>query len=71
MQQLVRVKDAARLTGISESTWRSWILKRRISFVKLGRSVRISRKVLRDMVSAGTVQAHRSTAKLTKGKIYE
>jgi hypothetical protein len=34
MLRLLRVREAARLTGIAESTWRAWILKleRRLTF---------------------------------------
>jgi excisionase family DNA binding protein len=35
------VKEIAKDSGMSEATWRDWILKRKIPVVRLGRSVRI------------------------------
>jgi excisionase family DNA binding protein len=38
-QQLMNVSETAKMLRLKESTVRSWILKRRIPYVKLGRRV--------------------------------
>ena len=41
-----------------ESTWPASILRRRVTFVKLGRAVRIPESALEAMVAKGGVHAH-------------
>jgi excisionase family DNA binding protein len=55
--KLLRIDEAAEATGHRESTWRKWILLRRVPFVKIGRSVRIESSVLERMLAEGRVPA--------------
>ena len=57
MEKLFKVSEAAERTGIRESTWRAWILRRRVTFVKLGRAVRIPETALDAMIAKGTIPA--------------
>lgn len=52
---LLTVAQAAELLQVSPRTIRDWLLKRRITFTKLGRSVRIPRSELNRLVEAGWV----------------
>lgn len=53
---MLTVAEAARILGIKESTIRSWILKRRIGYVKLGRRlVRIPQKEVDRLIAEGTI----------------
>ncbi len=60
IQDLLTVKEAAQRTGLSEATWRRWILLRRVRFIKLGRAVRIDPGEIERLVLAGTVDSHAS-----------
>ena len=60
MERLLTVKEAAERTGLSQATWRGWILLRQVRFVKLGRAVRIDPKEIERLVLAGTVDSHMS-----------
>ncbi len=60
MERLLTVKEAAERTGLSQATWRRWILLRQVRFVKLGRAVRIDPKEIERLVIAGTVDRHAS-----------
>lgn len=52
---LLTVTQAAELLQVSPRTIRGWLLKRRIAFIKLGRSVRIPRRELERLIQAGTM----------------
>ena len=52
-KQLLTVYEAEQLTGRKASTWRRDILTRKITYVKIGRQVRIPRKVIDDLIKAG------------------
>lgn len=51
--KLLTVYEAEALTGRKAATWRRDILKRKIPYVKLGRLVRIPRKVIDDLIRKG------------------
>jgi excisionase family DNA binding protein len=61
MQQLLTVDETAKMLRLQESTIRSWILKRRIPFVRLGRRVFVRQhdceKLISDSVVAATGKA--------------
>jgi excisionase family DNA binding protein len=58
MGELLRVSQFALSANIQESTVRSWLLRRKISFVRLGgRCIRIPRSELDRLVHEGTVPA--------------
>ncbi len=40
--KLLTLREAAERTGFRESTWRSWVLRRRVPYHKVNRSVRIA-----------------------------
>ena len=51
------VQEAADELGLSPATIRAWIRQRRISYVRLGRAVRIPANEIRRIVERGTVPA--------------
>lgn len=55
--RLVSIKDAAQELGLAPVTLRSWIAKRTIGSVKLGRSVRIPSSELDRLVERGSIPA--------------
>ena len=58
MGELLRVSQFAECGNIRESTVRAWLLRGKISFVRLGgRAIRIPRSELDRLVSEGTVPA--------------
>jgi excisionase family DNA binding protein len=56
---LISVAHFALTLGISEATVRSWILYRRIEFVRVGRRVLIRPETLEKLIQAGTIPAER------------
>lgn len=57
IEKLLRVDEYADRTGMKVVTIRSWIAKRRITFVRLGRSIRIPESELSRLISENTVPA--------------
>jgi len=55
--KLLRISEAAEITANKESTWRKWILLRKVPFVKIGRSIRIEASFVEKMVAEGRVPA--------------
>jgi excisionase family DNA binding protein len=55
--RLLTVREAARLTGFTEACWRSWILKRKVPFHKINRSVRIAERDVEKLVEESLVPA--------------
>jgi excisionase family DNA binding protein len=53
--ELLNVQEVARMMRLKESTIRSWILKRKIPFVKLGRRVFVRRADAQDFINASVV----------------
>jgi excisionase family DNA binding protein len=56
---MLSVAEGASLLGVKEATLRSWILYRRIEFVKIGGRVLIRSKTLEDLIARGTIPASR------------
>jgi excisionase family DNA binding protein len=56
-ERLLNVKEAAALTGHKESTWRAWILLRKVPYHKFGRSIRIAESDLTRMIEQSRVPA--------------
>jgi len=54
-QELLTVSEAAKLLRVQTSTVRSWVLQRRIPFVKLGRLVRIRQADCMALINASLV----------------
>jgi len=59
---LLTVEALERETGVSRHTWRSWLRERKIPFVRLGRTVRVTEEDLRAFVAAGRVPARKEDA---------
>lgn len=49
------INDLAKDSGLSPSTWRKWILQRKVPVVRLGRSVRIKDSDYRKMIEDSEV----------------
>jgi len=56
---MLTVEQAASQLGLKPSTLRAWVMKRRISYVKIGRAVRIPEKEIDRLISENTVPARR------------
>ena len=58
MGELLRVSEFAESGNIQESTVRAWLLRGKISFVRLGgRAIRIPKSELDRLISEGAVPA--------------
>ena len=55
--QLLDISETAELLRLKESTIRSWILKRKIPFVRLGRRVFVRRAVCEELITKNEVAA--------------
>lgn len=55
--RLLTLREAAERTGFRESTWRAWILRRKVPYHKVGRSVRIAERDLEALIENGRVPA--------------
>ena len=53
--ELLSVEQAAKALGLRPSTIRSWVLQRKIEYLKIGSRVFISQSVLRDLLAASVV----------------
>lgn len=56
---LLSVACVAAVLGMSEATVRSWILYRRIEFVRVGRRVLVRRETLDKLIQNSTVPAEK------------
>jgi len=54
-KQLMDVREAAEMLRLKESTVRSWILKRRIPYVKLGRRVFVRRSDAQTAIDSSVI----------------
>lgn len=54
-KELLRVAEAAAALSIKEATLRAWILKRKITYAKLGRVIRIPTKEIQLLIDRSTV----------------
>lgn len=57
MEELLTLKECEELTKRKVATWRRDVLERKIPYVKLGRSIRIKRQVVLDLIAAGSCEA--------------
>ena len=60
---MLTVSEAARQLAVQESTIRAWILRGQISYVKLGKSVRIELREIQRLIDQG-----RTCRKATRAK---
>jgi excisionase family DNA binding protein len=54
---LLTVPEAAKRLAIKESTVKAWLLRRRLAFVRVGRSVRVPLAEIQRVIAEGTVPA--------------
>lgn len=58
MRRLLNVKEAAEALGLKAATIRAWILRRKISYVRVGsRSIRIPAGEVEKLIERGFVPA--------------
>ena len=57
MTELLTLRQAEQRTQIKERTWRKWAAERRVTFVRLGRAIRISSEEIDRLCKRGTVAA--------------
>jgi excisionase family DNA binding protein len=57
MGKLLTIRECAERTGFRESTWRAWILRRKVTFHKIGKSVRVDEIDLNLMIERARVPA--------------
>ncbi len=55
--KLLTIREAAQRTGHRESTYRAWVLGRKVPFYKVGRSVRIAEADLEALIEKSRVPA--------------
>jgi excisionase family DNA binding protein len=60
--ELKTVEEAAAILHVKPATVRAWVLHRKLTFVKLGRAVRIRFSDLQALIQAGTVPARAERA---------
>jgi excisionase family DNA binding protein len=54
---MLALPQAALELGVSVNTLRAWIYRRKIDYVKIGRSVRISEATVQELIARGSVPA--------------
>lgn len=57
--KLLTVNAASELLGLRPATLRFWIWTRRISYVKVGRAVRLNEDTINEIIERGNVPARR------------
>lgn len=55
--KLLTIREAAERTGHRESTYRAWVLHRKLPVYKVGRSVRIAETDLEQMIQHARIPA--------------
>ena len=57
MGPFLTVAQTAAQTGLSQATIRAWIAQRRLTYVRLGRAIRIPASVVAELIQRGTIPA--------------
>lgn len=55
--RLLTLRECSERTGHRESTWRAWVLHRKVPYFKVGRSIRISEADLDKLIESSRVPA--------------
>ena len=55
--KLLSLRECSERTGHRESTWRAWVLHRKVPYFKVGRSVRIAEADLEKLIEQSRVPA--------------
>jgi excisionase family DNA binding protein len=58
--RLLTIAETANRLGLKPATVRHWVWTRSITFVKVGRAVRVSEDTIQGIIQRGTVPARRS-----------
>lgn len=58
--RLLTLPEAAARLGLKEATLRFWVWQRKIEIIRVGRAVRISDDVVKQLIERGTVPARRA-----------
>lgn len=53
LSKLLNYKEAAEILNLAPQTLRQWVSAERIPFVKLGKAVRFSKKIINDIIIGG------------------
>ena len=56
-RQMLTISEAAAALGIKDATVRAWVSKRKITYVKLGRLVRIPANEIKALIERATIPA--------------
>lgn len=54
MERLMRAKEVAELLKVGKATPYAWVYRRRIPFVKLGRSLRFKQSDIEQLIQSGS-----------------
>ncbi len=57
IEELLNIKQAARVLGMSVKGLRTWVWKRQIEFVRVGRTIKFRPETLRRYIDRHTVTA--------------
>ena len=60
--KLLTLRECAERTGNKVSTWRAWVLRRKVPYYKLSRSIRIAESDLDHMIEQARVPARERRA---------
>ena len=63
---MLTVSEAARTLGLQESTLRAWVMRRKIDYLKLGRSIRIEQSEIDRLLADARVSRVPKKAKASK-----
>lgn len=55
--KLLTLHECASRTGMKVSTWRAWILRRRVPYHKIGRSIRVAEVDLEKLLELSRIPA--------------
>ena len=55
--KLLTLQECSERTGHQVSTWRSWVLNRKVPFYKMGRSVRVAETDLEKILEQARIPA--------------
>jgi excisionase family DNA binding protein len=56
-RKLLRLRECAERSGHQESTWRAWILRRKVPYYKVGRSIRVAEDDLERLIEQARIPA--------------
>jgi excisionase family DNA binding protein len=57
MDDLISIREASAMLGLSRSTLRDWVWRKKIAHVRVGRAVRFKPSDVQALIEAGSVPA--------------